>query len=139
MSLNPIVVRDRVIEEYRDHLQSEFCAYAAIDAVLTPANGLTRDQYAHGLSTFSRTSYKEAPRECLAAFDELQSLGLEAFAEKHDPYWDIPLNEDLPQPTVEMPGFAGPNDRSPLTINCSPQQDLFECETTTAPPVSEEP
>jgi len=70
---------------------------AAIDAVVWPRRyGLTRDQYAHVLSTFSHSSYKDAPRLCLAAFDELQSLGLEAFTQKHDPYWDIPLNENLP-------------------------------------------
>lgn len=79
---------------------------AAIDAVVAHAYGLTRDQYAHVLSTFSHTSYKAAPRQCLAAFDELQLLGLEAFTRKHDPYWDIPLNENLPQPVIELPGAA---------------------------------
>jgi hypothetical protein len=52
---------------------------ATIDAVVVHAYGLTRDQYAHVLSTFSHSSYKDAPRQCLAAFDELQSLGLAAF------------------------------------------------------------
>jgi hypothetical protein len=62
---------------------------------------LTRDQYAHVLSTFSHTSYKDAPRQCLAAFDELQSLGLESVTKKRDPYWDILLNENLPQPMID--------------------------------------
>jgi hypothetical protein len=71
--------------------------------VVAHAYGLTRDQYAHVLSTFSHSSYKDAPCQCLAAFDELQSLGLEAFTKKHDPYWDIPLNENLPQPVIDLP------------------------------------
>ena len=71
MSLNPMLA------EYRDHHQSEFRARARV------------------LSTFSHTSYKDAPRQCLAAFDELQQLGLEAFTQKHDLYWNIPLNENL--------------------------------------------
>src|SRR5208283_3521759 len=83
---------------------------AAIDAVVAQAYGLTRDQYAHVLSTFSHSSYKDAPRQCLAAFDELQSLGLEAFTRRHDPYWDIPLNESLPQPVIDLPIPAAPPD-----------------------------
>ena len=75
---------------------------AAIDAVVAHAYGLTRDQYAHVLSTFSHSGYKDVPRQCLAAFEELQSIGLEAFTKKHDPYWDIPLNEDLPQPVIDI-------------------------------------
>ena len=64
---------------------------------------LTGDQYAHVLTTFSHASYADTPRQRLAAFDELQSLGLEAFTKKHDPYWDIPLNENLPQPVIDLP------------------------------------
>ena len=131
MSLNPIIALDHVIEEYRDHLQPEFCACAAIDAVLTPANGLTRDQYAHVLSTFSRTSYKDAPRRCLTAFDELQSVGLEAFTKKHDPYRDIPLNENLPQRVIDLPIPAIPGEQlRPRT------GELFDFQTTPAPPGS---
>ena len=76
---------------------------AAIDAVVADAYGLTRDQYAHVLSTFSHTSYKKAPELCLARFDELKKLGLEKFTRKYDPYWDIPLNENLPQPVIDLP------------------------------------
>ena len=75
---------------------------AAIDAVVAHAYGLTRDQYAHVLNTFSHSSYKDAPRQCLAAFDELQSLGLEAFTKRHDPYWNIPLNETLSKPVIYL-------------------------------------
>ena len=66
---------------------------AAIDAVVADAYGLSRDQYAHVLSTFSHASYPKAPELCLARFDELKAIGLEAFTKKYDPYWDIPLNE----------------------------------------------
>ena len=76
---------------------------AAIDAVVADAYGLSRDQYAHVLSTFSHASYRKAPELCLARFDELKQLGLEKFTRKHDPYWDIPLNENLPQPVIDLP------------------------------------
>lgn len=76
---------------------------AAIDAVVADAYGLDRDQYAHILSTFSHKSYPKAPALCLAAFDELKSLGLASFTRKHDPYWDIPLVETLPKPVIELP------------------------------------
>jgi hypothetical protein len=76
---------------------------AAIDAVVADAYGLSRDQYAHVLSTFSHASYRQAPELCLARFDELKQIGLEKFTRKHDPYWDIPLNENLPQPVIDLP------------------------------------
>lgn len=76
---------------------------AAIDAVVAEAYGLTREQYAHVLSTFSHKSYPNAPTLCLACFDDLKQIGLEAFTKKHDPYWDIPLNESLPKPVIDLP------------------------------------
>lgn len=76
---------------------------SAIDAVVAEAYGLTREQYAHVLSSFSHKSYPKAPELCLARFDELKAIGLEAFTKKHDPYWDIPLNESLPKPVIELP------------------------------------
>lgn len=79
---------------------------AAIDAVVADAYGLSREQYAHVLSTFSHKSYPQAPALCLAAYDELEQIGLEAFARRHDPYWDIPLNEALPRPVIELPALA---------------------------------
>lgn len=75
---------------------------AAIDAVVADAYGLDRGQYEHVLSTFNHRSYPKAPELCLAAFDELNAIGLEAFTQKHDPYWDIPLNENLPQPVIDL-------------------------------------
>jgi hypothetical protein len=76
---------------------------AAIDAVVADAYGLSRDQYEHILSTFSHASYRKAPELCLAKFDELKQIGLDAFTGKYDPYHDIPLNENLPQPVIELP------------------------------------
>jgi len=79
---------------------------AAIDAVVAQAYGLNRNQYAHVLSTFSHKSYPKAPDLCLAAFDELTAIGLEAFTRKHDPYWDVPLNMSLPKPVIDLPGLS---------------------------------
>ena len=76
---------------------------AAIDVVVADAYGLSRNQYEHVLSTFSHASYKKAPELCLARFDELKKIGLEAFTKKHDPYHDIPLNENLPEPVINLP------------------------------------
>ena len=79
---------------------------AAIDALVADAYGLTREQYRHVLSGFSHVSHPAAPERCLAAFDELKSLGAEAFAKKHDPYWEMPLHEQLPQPVLDFPGLV---------------------------------
>lgn len=81
---------------------------AAIDAVVAQAYGLSREQYAHVLSTFSHKSYPRAPQVCLAKFDELTAVGLEAFTRKYDPYWDVPLVESLPKPVIDLtPALAG--------------------------------
>jgi hypothetical protein len=79
---------------------------AAIDAVVAQAYGLSREQYAHVLSTFSHKSYSSAPQVCLAKFDELSEMGLEAFTRKYDPYWDVPLVESLPRPVIELPNLT---------------------------------
>lgn len=76
---------------------------AAIDAVVAQAYGLNREQYQHVLASFSHRSYPAAPVLCLDAFDELQQIGLDTFTQKHDPYWDIPLNEALPKPVIDLP------------------------------------
>ena len=76
---------------------------AAVDAVAADAYGLSRDQYAHILSSFSHRSYPKALEFCLARFDELKSIDLEAFTKKYDPYWDISLNENLPKPVIDLP------------------------------------
>ncbi len=79
---------------------------AAIDAIVAQAYGLSREQYAHVLSTFSHKSYPSAPKVCLAKFDELSEIGLEAFTRKYDPYWDVPLVESLPRPVIELPNLT---------------------------------
>src|ERR1035438_1222985 len=154
MSLNPIIALDHVIEEYRDHLQSEFRARdrvlwweqvgeawreagtaftwtvlsgndarwavrAAIDAVVAQAYGLTRDQYAHVLSTFSHSSFKNAPHQCLAAFTK-----------KHDSSWNIPLDATSPQPVIDLP-----TPPSTLKKDAAPYRtrELFDFQTTAAP------
>ncbi|MGO9465690.1 MAG: Eco57I restriction-modification methylase domain-containing protein [Isosphaeraceae bacterium] len=76
---------------------------AAIDAVIADAYGLSRDQYAHVLSIFKHTTYPKTPELCLSMFDELKAIGHDTFTRQHDPYWDIPLNESLPQPVIELP------------------------------------
>jgi len=76
---------------------------SAIDAVLAEAYDLSREQYAHVLSRFSHKSYPEAPELCLRMFDDLKIHGLDVFTKKHDPYWDMPLNENLPQPVIDLP------------------------------------
>ncbi len=86
-----------------DNEDDRWAVRAAIDAVLAQAYGLSRDHYIHVLGSFSHASHMDTPRLCLAAFDELHSIGLEAFTKKHDPYWDIPLNENLPQPVIDLP------------------------------------
>jgi hypothetical protein len=63
---------------------------------------------------------------CLAAFDELKAIGLEAFGRKHDPYWDIPLNENLPEPVIELPipeakGVSGAPAQAGLFAGASPR------------------
>ncbi len=93
---------------------------AAIDAVVADAYGLSREQYAHVLSTFSHKSYPQAPALCLAAYDELKQIGLEAFTQRHDPYWDIPLNQNLPQPVIELPALA------PATDEPKPAQQVLD-------------
>ncbi len=66
----------------------------------------SRDQYARVVSTFIHTSYPIAPDLCLARFDERKSIGVDAFTKKHDPYRDIPLNENPPLPVIDLPGLT---------------------------------
>ncbi len=90
----------------RFHDQPSSIAQRSGNRVAAWAYGLNRDQYAHVLSTFKNTSYPKAPELCPTRFDELKSIGLDAFCKKHDPYWDIPLNENLPQPVIDLPGLT---------------------------------
>jgi hypothetical protein len=69
---------------------------AAIDAVVADAYGLSREEYTHLLGGFSHKSHRCGPELCIAAFDELSSLGIDAFVRKHDPYWEVPVMGCLP-------------------------------------------
>lgn len=101
---------------------------ACIDAVVARSYNLDRAQYDYILSTFSHSSYPQAPDLCLAAFDELAEIGLEAFCKKYDPYWDILLNNSLPQPVINLPipGEQQPTGRRGPVANRSGQYTLFE-------------
>lgn len=82
-----------------------------IDVVVAHRHGPDRELYAHVLSTFSHKSYAQAPALCLARFDGLMKTGLDAFTKKWDPFWDIPLNESLPEPVIELPVVTAMGDR----------------------------
>jgi hypothetical protein len=69
-----------------------------VDALIASSFGLCRNEYEKILSSFGHKSFTKAPFLCLDAFDDLQEIGMDEFARKHDPYWDIPLDESLPQP-----------------------------------------
>jgi hypothetical protein len=88
---------------------SHWTLRAAIDAVVAKAYCLARSDYEHILASFNHRSFPKSPCLCLEAFDELQEIGIEAFVKKYDPYWGIPLNENLPQPVLdlEIPGQTG--------------------------------
>lgn len=93
---------------------------SALDAVVAYAYGLGRDQYEQVLSSFSHTSYLNAPKLCLSRYDELESIGLDAFTKKYDPYWDIPLNEELPKPVIEIAGVGDEEDGDELVMSHEP-------------------
>ncbi|MHA1290014.1 MAG: Eco57I restriction-modification methylase domain-containing protein, partial [Candidatus Thorarchaeota archaeon] len=76
---------------------------SSIDAIVADAYGLTKNQYEYVLSSFSHTSYPDAPNLCLSKFDELKKTGIENFCKKYDPYWDIPLNENMPKSVIDLP------------------------------------
>ena len=76
---------------------------SVIDAAVADAYGLDRNQYDYILHSFSHASYPQALRACLEKFDELKAIGHSAFIQKYDPYWDIPLNENLPHPVLDYP------------------------------------
>ncbi len=86
--------------------QSRSTVRAALDASISSAFGLTRRQYEYALSTFNHKSHLTAPELCLAAFDEIEQYGIEAFRQKYDPYWDIPLNKSMPEPAIKLSGMA---------------------------------
>jgi hypothetical protein len=62
-----------------------------IDATVANAYGLSRDQYDHVLRSFSHRSRPDAAALCLAAFDELEALGVVRFGERYDRLAGVPL------------------------------------------------
>lgn len=90
---------------------SRWALRAAMDALIAQAYGLNRHLYEHVLSSFSHTSFPDAPTLCLQAFDELSKIGTEAFCRKYDPYHDVPLNNALPKPVIELPGVPKDGDQ----------------------------
>lgn len=76
---------------------------SAVDAVVADAYRLNREQYEHILKSFDRASGPNPYMGvCLEKYDELKKIGIEKFTKKYDPYWDIPLNEELPKPVIEI-------------------------------------
>ena len=43
------------------------------------------------------------------AFEEQTDIGLEAFSKRWASYWDVPLNELLPEAVIELSVVAGKN------------------------------
>ena len=74
---------------------------AAIDAVVARAYGLTRENYHHILAGFSHKTHPPAPEQCIAAFDSLTRCGTQTFYRRHDPFWEVPLMDELSQPDRE--------------------------------------
>ena len=67
-------------------------------------------------------------------FDELKAIGLEAFTKKYDPYWDIPLNENLPQPVIDLPIPDQPGtEAGPLSLAAEDQPEYRRSQVPTAP------
>jgi len=88
-----------VLETEKDH----WIVRSAIDAVVAKAYGLNKGQYEHVLRSFDRASGANPYTEiCLAKFDELKKISLEKFTKKYDPYLDIPINEELPKPFIDI-------------------------------------
>lgn len=97
----------------------------AIDALVAYDYRLDRQQYRRVLSSFSHASYPGAVARCIAIFDELHAIGPESFTREHDPYWDIPLNENLPQPVIDLPIPAGDDQEGDLLAPTSPEGGTY--------------
>ena len=46
----------------------------------------------------------------------MYEIGLEAFTKKWDPYWDVPLNESLPEAVIELPVVGAGGDEQQLRL-----------------------
>lgn len=84
--------------------------YASLDAVIAHAYGLEQSQYEHILAAFDRC-HELIPTvaHCIEVHRELAEIGLETFAKRYDPYWNIPLVGALQKPfgAATMPRFEG--------------------------------
>lgn len=97
---------------------------ALIDAVVAITQGLNFELFERVLAHFSR--YEGTRPEygvAIELFDEISRDGLEAFTRRHDPYWDIPLNESLPRPVIDLPIPA--ETAVPKRAPASREDDLF--------------
>jgi len=123
--------------------EDRWAVRSAIDSLIAHCYGLKRGEYEDLLSSFAHRGYPKAPYQCLESFDELQDIGIEAFAKKYDPYWDIPLNENLPQPVLdlEIPGQTGLVQASlgPLFDSTAAAVAQAEIVVSTAPTVTAKP
>jgi hypothetical protein len=82
-----------------------------MDAVVADGYGLNRAEYKRVLASFSHKSFPASPDLCLAAFDELAQIGVEAFCCLHDPYHAVPLVATLAQPIIDLPAAPAPQRR----------------------------
>lgn len=111
--------------------EERWAVRSAIDAVVADAYGLDREQYEHILKSFDRASGPNPYTAiCLEKFDELKKIGIDAYTKKYDPYHDIPLNENLPKPVIELPGIVNDGDQngeagSSDNVNGSGEVDMF--------------
>ena len=79
---------------------------AAIDAVVAHAYGLSKVQYRYLLSRMNLKTLERTPEICLSVFQKLEETGINAFIKQYDPYWDIPLNINLPCPVLNLQNFS---------------------------------
>ncbi len=83
-------------------MEQRWSLRAQIDAVVAVAYGLSREQYIGVLSKFTHRSFPNASETCLAAYDVIQSIGLDEFLKRHDPYQDISLNRENAKPAISI-------------------------------------
>lgn len=75
-----------------------------IDVLMAFSMGIPRPMFDQILSHFTRQESRNPQRlECLEIFDKFHSEDVMEFASMYDPHWDIPLNEDLPKPVIDLP------------------------------------
>jgi hypothetical protein len=64
----------------------------------------------------------------ISPFPTALDIGLEVFTNNQGPYWDISLNENLPQPVIDLPIPAALPGEAPR----SQTGELFDFHTTAA-------